>query len=121
MVLFPSCVCCKEKCDVSQTLVWGGEVSGAPTFTISVPLGEHCIKALVSVSSFSSPTLTVRSYFSASPFPSSLLYSGSGFPVDLCLKKRSWHDAIDFQILNAAGTSGSIEVSCDTCDCNPLP
>jgi hypothetical protein len=112
--------CCGSGCNVNQTFSWGSEVSGAISYSIDFPSAEHCVKVVITITSFP-PEIIITSRTAGVP-GSTILYGWSSEgSVTLCLKKADGRDRIQIDFQNNAGTSGSIEVTCDTCDCNEFP
>jgi hypothetical protein len=112
--------CCG--CDVDQTFSWGSEVSGAIVYSIVFPSAEHCVKVVITVTSAFAPEILIRSltFGVFGDFTTLYGWSGEG-SVTLCLKKDDGRDRIQINLRNNDGTSGTIRVTCDTCDCNEFP
>jgi hypothetical protein len=118
MVLFPGCKCCK--CPVDTTFIWGGEISGTVSIPVDFPSAEHCVKVVITVTTFP-PEIIITSRTIGVPGATILYGWSSEGSVTLCLKKAAGRDRLQIDLQNSEGTAGTIAITCDTCDCNPLP
>ncbi len=110
--------CCG--CNVNAFYQWGGENSGAlgPFLTI-YPSSPHCVKIVFATSSFS-VTLRIRARNSSNG-QTQTLFDSTSESQEFCFFKGSGFDQISIQVFNAAGSPGSLTLTCDDCDCNEFP
>lgn len=111
--------CCCKTCNVNGTEDNnGGESSGVKTYAYPFPSSERCVKIVFTVSSGG---LTVNiGVYSGGPYTN--IFSGYIYESQtLCLTKPDGYGMLEVAISGDSGSFWNYELSCDTCDCNPLP
>lgn len=111
--------CCCSQCNVNDTVTFGGEASGVRSSVhYGFVSGQACVKIAFN-NAFPGADVTVFAFF-----PASVIYSGTvpaGESV-LCLLKPDGPTSVEIRIANQqSNPTYSYTVTCDTCDCNPLP
>lgn len=124
MVILPGCLCCVEPCNVNQTRQVGGEASGLQgTYShFGFISGEACIRVQFSAG-FPETQVRVRVF---PPAQVIFLETVAAGPSEICILKPAGGTSIEIRITdpdnnNFAWQNFTYTVTCNTCDCNPLP